>query len=109
VVLFIKKLFLNSSVLFVQKFVFITGIYDFHYNRIDFEDTYCFDLLKIKTSVQLRVATTMKVKQPEQRENLSRRLERDRSVRWVFYPFHHVQEFYVGNIFWGVWVENSPR
>jgi hypothetical protein len=50
VVTFLKKLFLNSSVLFVQKFVFNTGIYDFHYARINFEYKYCFDLLKVKTS-----------------------------------------------------------
>jgi hypothetical protein len=55
-------LILISSVLFVQKFVCNTAIYDFHYARIDVEYTYCFDLLKIKTSVQLRVATNMKVK-----------------------------------------------
>jgi hypothetical protein len=66
--------------LFVQKFVCNTHEYViFVYAGIDFEYTYCFDLLKIINSVQLRVVTTMKVKKM-QRENLSSRLERDSSV-----------------------------
>ncbi len=37
----------------------------FVYAGIDFEYTFCFDLLKIKTQVQLRVATTIEVKKNE--------------------------------------------